>query len=55
VTEGEYGAMLLHVYEFCCSVAAGSDKKRRKKVDPIFYLETPLLKHRSDAMCDFSN
>jgi hypothetical protein len=42
-------AAAANVYEFCWHVAAGSGKS----ADPILHREPPLLKHRSNAMCDF--
>jgi hypothetical protein len=38
--EDEHGALLQHVYEFCCHLAAGSGKS----VDTILHREPPLAK-----------
>jgi hypothetical protein len=43
MTEGPYGALLRHVYEFCCRVIAGSSKSADLT---ILNLEPALLKHR---------
>jgi hypothetical protein len=51
MTDGEYGALLQHVYKFFWCVVAGSGKS----ADLILDREPPLLKHCSYATGDFKN